>query len=189
MRALSFVAVVCVVLLSLLLSVCKVKLCLAGMVYTEPEQMGWQPLFTSWLCRQEHLANGASEVIQSMAGWLFDPALAFVRQNCTEVVATSDVNLAWASLQLLEAFLTASDPAQLAGRQGAATLQGLVVMAVLWGFGGALSGQVCPLAPAWRCRGKVSRSFWCQVSQTRAGTTSFRSLLAQAALSGRRLLA
>lgn len=72
-----------------------------GMVYVEPEQLGWRPLRDSWIntlpgCLQEH-----SQRLFKLFEWLLDPCIAFVRKNCYESVPTSDINLAQSLMRLL----------------------------------------------------------------------------------------
>jgi dynein heavy chain, axonemal len=120
------------------------------MVYMEPEQMGWEPMFQSWqsknvLC----LAQEHSKMVGDFARWLFTPLLAFVRHNCTEAVPTSDLNLSWATLQLFDAIAISAGKGVLTGCKADAVLQGLFVLATTWSFGGAVDGKVS--AEACRC--------------------------------------
>ena len=113
------------------------------MVYTEPQQLGWAPMFESWLLQQqETLGVAGSELVTIMAAWLFDPLLAFVRKNCNEAVPTADINLPWAALQLLDSMLRLSPTEQLTGRSAPAHIQAVMIMSLVWSFGGAVSTMV-----------------------------------------------
>eukprot|EP01041_Mallomonas_annulata_P000989 gene989-1935_t len=94
-----------------------------GMIYMEPEQLGWQPILTSWLethkkqgkfCGREIELGvkslGISEVdalhVQSLFDWLAEPCLCFVRKEVLEMSPTVDSSLIMALLNLMEALLT-----------------------------------------------------------------------------------
>ncbi|XP_053545345.1 dynein axonemal heavy chain 12 [Bombina bombina] len=66
-----------------------------GMIYLEPQQLGWMPLVQSWLYTlpqalraKEHLA-----LLDGLFQWLIQPSLRFLRKQCKELVSTSDSNV------------------------------------------------------------------------------------------------
>nr|DBA18657.1 TPA: hypothetical protein GDO54_016881 [Pyxicephalus adspersus] len=75
-----------------------------GMIYLEPQQLGWEPLVKSWLNTlpdvlktKEHLA-----LLQDLFQWLIPPALRFLRKQCKELVATSNSNVVISLTRLFE---------------------------------------------------------------------------------------
>lgn len=100
-----------------------------GMIYLEPEQLGWKPLLAAWLekncdggqfasCKTENttLTAGDDDIglqlneydashIQGLFDWLVEPCLCFVRRDATEMSPTVDSNLVMSLLNILEALL------------------------------------------------------------------------------------
>ena len=93
-----------------------------GMIYLEPERLGWKPLLDSWI--QSNLKNGKfaanhpaeeqrkmtlypmdQEYIEGLAHWLIDPCLCFVRKEGTEMSPTVDSNLVMSLLSIFECLL------------------------------------------------------------------------------------
>jgi hypothetical protein len=123
------------------------------MVYTEPDLLGWRPLFQSWLCSSTPLLGQDRTIAMTeLSEWLFDPMLAFVRRNCVEAVPTADINLPWAALQIFESLLSGMSPDVLVGCHGPAALQGMMVFSMIWSFGGAIDVKVCVPRMIGRCR-------------------------------------
>lgn len=61
-----------------------------GMVYMEPEQMGWRPLFDAWIKTLDYLNSPDIDEIQGLVDWTLDHALLFIRKKCSEVSPTMD---------------------------------------------------------------------------------------------------
>lgn len=92
-----------------------------GMIYLEPEQLGWRPLLTSWLEKNTKngkfytendeiahkliLTNSDVDLIQGLFGWLLEPCLCFVRKEVIEMSPTVDANLVTSLLNILEALI------------------------------------------------------------------------------------
>jgi dynein heavy chain len=93
-----------------------------GMIYMEPEKLGWKPLLEAWL---EKWAKSGRFVknrlegdirlnlflidiahIQGLFDWLVEPCLCFVRKNVHEMCPTVDSNLISSLLGLFEALLS-----------------------------------------------------------------------------------
>jgi hypothetical protein len=87
----------------------------------------------AWTQQQQRTAGGclplsAGEAgrrrVQLLAGWLIEPCTAFLRHNCSELIATSDIALVVSLLRLLDSQLDAframdAPPAAAAGKGGA----------------------------------------------------------------------
>ena len=92
-----------------------------GMVYMEPERLGWKPILSSWLQKwhvtgkfnankTEHdvqlsLYDGDIAHVQALFDWLVDPALCFVRKEVSEMCPTVDSNLVTSLLGIMESML------------------------------------------------------------------------------------
>lgn len=53
-----------------------------GMVYMEPEQMGWQPLFLSWINTLDYLQQVDRDEVVQLFNWAVDHSLYFIRKKC-----------------------------------------------------------------------------------------------------------
>lgn len=93
-----------------------------GMIYMEPEKLGWKPVLSAWI--QSFLKDGmfnkpteGSETaftlytgdvnhIQGLFDWLVEPCLSFVRKEMVEMSPTVDTNLIKSLLNIFESMLT-----------------------------------------------------------------------------------
>lgn len=124
------------------------------MIYLEPEQMGWRPLFQSWLkTLPPSLATSDTTLITDLAEWLFDPVIAFIRRNCTEVMPTADINLVDSCLRLFDSCLDEFRGDKAVTSVTNKVLQGHFVFSLTWSVCASVDPQVClvlPCAPSCR---------------------------------------
>lgn len=60
-----------------------------GMVYMEPHQMGWKPLFNSWKnTLPENFGEDYLKVITELVEVVVQPCIDFIRQECHETTPT-----------------------------------------------------------------------------------------------------
>ncbi|KAJ3333612.1 Dynein heavy chain 7, axonemal [Blyttiomyces sp. JEL0837] len=64
-----------------------------GMVYLEPERMGWKPLVQSWLEGLDFIPLEIIKFLFQLFDTLVTPCLQFVRRECKELSPTSDIGL------------------------------------------------------------------------------------------------
>ena len=95
-----------------------------GMIYMEPEKLGWKPVFEAWLQKWNNdglfkknrkdtdlkLNLFPTDIahIQGLFDWMTEPALCFVRKHVVEMCPTVDTNLITSLLGILEALLAQS---------------------------------------------------------------------------------
>ncbi|OQR93149.1 dynein heavy chain [Achlya hypogyna] len=122
-----------------------------GMIYMEPEQLGWQPLVDSWLDRSAAPADAESKrlvltddqraTLRSLTAWLVDPCIAFVRKELVELTPTVDANLVQSLLHILEAELLQIKPTDVGTKKGLMHLESLFLFALLWSVGCTASSE------------------------------------------------
>lgn len=78
-----------------------------GVVYMTPEDLGWMPYVTTWLCTLEKVVGAKKELLARVKTnfEVFDAGLAFLRKSCTEPVKTVDINIATSFCKLFECLL------------------------------------------------------------------------------------
>ncbi|KYN33583.1 Dynein heavy chain 3, axonemal [Trachymyrmex septentrionalis] len=65
-----------------------------GMIYMEPSQLGWQPIFESYKkYLKEKLLFEQYELIVELIEWLTEPILRFIRYNCKTFIDTSEIHM------------------------------------------------------------------------------------------------
>jgi dynein heavy chain len=92
-----------------------------GMVYMEPEQLGWQCILDSWLEKfsdEHHVAEGEEgrlafyltkadrDLIAVLFEWLAEPCMAFLRRELTEMAPSVDAQLMTGVMSLMEVLLS-----------------------------------------------------------------------------------
>jgi dynein heavy chain len=82
-----------------------------GMVYMEPESLGYQPLIDSWVDKLPQTLVEKSKTFKILIKKLFDdyigPCLTFIRKNAKEVVTSTNNNLAQSLMRILDCYLAA----------------------------------------------------------------------------------
>ena len=77
-----------------------------GMVYYEPHQMGLYPSLSSWLnTLPQTVSQHDKEMIESLFKWLVPPALKYLRRELKEVSPSSDIQMGWACLKMIDSLM------------------------------------------------------------------------------------
>ncbi|GFR44543.1 hypothetical protein Agub_g5814 [Astrephomene gubernaculifera] len=111
-----------------------------GMVYVEPQQLGWRPLRDSWMATlPPTLSDEAKAHLLTLSEWLVDPCVAFVRKNCRELVPTADISLPHSLMHIMTSMMDEMrDPKQIAlmgVREVMKQLDGMFVFSLIWSVG------------------------------------------------------
>jgi dynein heavy chain len=108
-----------------------------GMIFLEPELMGWQPLFRSWMNElpedfTEEITTGISELVH----WMVPPVIEFVREHAKETTPTQDQNLARSCLRIFRILLKMFDEdktkMELPLKEIMAIIDGSFMFSIIW---------------------------------------------------------
>lgn len=65
-----------------------------GMIYMEPSQLGWMPIFESYKKHlKEKLLHEQYELVIELVEWLTEPILQFIRQHCKTFIDMSEIHM------------------------------------------------------------------------------------------------
>ncbi|KAJ3328189.1 Dynein heavy chain 7, axonemal [Blyttiomyces sp. JEL0837] len=118
-----------------------------GMIYMEPNGLGWRPIMTSWL---KNLPPGlkpeAKQLVETLFDWIVPPCLDFIRTDCRELVTTSEINMAVALMNLMSCQLdefTAEGKTTEEVPQNIANLwiTSIFIFSSVWSLGGTIDGD------------------------------------------------
>ncbi|KAJ3106842.1 Dynein heavy chain 7, axonemal [Phlyctochytrium planicorne] len=116
-----------------------------GMVYLEPERMGWKPLVQSWLEGLEFLPLDHIRFLFQLFDSLVTPSLQFVRRECKELSPTTDIGLVNSLVRLLDSLLDDvrdAKPEEIAGNPVIfQRLESRFVFSLVWSIGGSIDAQ------------------------------------------------
>nr|XP_008166211.1 dynein axonemal heavy chain 12 isoform X1 [Chrysemys picta bellii] len=109
-----------------------------GMIYLEPLQLGWMPLVTSWLnslpepLRQKE----QQDLLQELFNWLIPPALRFRKQQCKELVPTSNSNAVVSLTRLFEMLLCQTVQQDPTNKNIRTWIMACFAFSMVWSIGG-----------------------------------------------------
>ncbi|KAG7245081.1 hypothetical protein INR49_023647, partial [Caranx melampygus] len=118
-----------------------------GMIYMEPQQLGWTPLRDSYMSTlPESLSTEHRELIMDLFDWLVQPCLDFIDSECRFVVQTSPIHLANSLMKLYSCLMdeisaSGTSGTEMSSQQITLWLQGLFLFAVVWTLGGTITGD------------------------------------------------
>uniref|UniRef100_A0A4W6EFX0 Dynein axonemal heavy chain 3 n=1 Tax=Lates calcarifer TaxID=8187 RepID=A0A4W6EFX0_LATCA len=96
-----------------------------GMIYLEPQQLGWTPFRDSYMnTLPESLSTEHRELIVDLFDWLVQPCLDFIDRECHEISASGTEGAQSMSSQQITMWL-----------------QGLFLFAIVWTVGGTITGD------------------------------------------------
>lgn len=116
-----------------------------GMIYLEPDLMGWAPLMTSWLnTLPASMKIDQKQLLKSLFEWIVPATLEYTSVNSREIVATSYQSMVYALMNLiacqLDAFLQ-QDIEMLSTETQAIWISSAFIFACIWSLGGTLDGK------------------------------------------------
>ncbi|KAI8825240.1 dynein heavy chain and region D6 of dynein motor-domain-containing protein [Fimicolochytrium jonesii] len=119
-----------------------------GMIYMEPDALGWRPLMLSWLATlPSSMGPEQKLLLESLFDWMVPPCLEFVRKECKEFVSVSYINLAVTLMNLIscqiDEFGTEQKPiAEIIPPNIAGLwLHCVFLFSAVWALGGSIDGD------------------------------------------------
>uniref|UniRef100_A0A803V5S6 Dynein axonemal heavy chain 3 n=1 Tax=Ficedula albicollis TaxID=59894 RepID=A0A803V5S6_FICAL len=111
-----------------------------GMIYMDPQQLGWKPLKDSYLkTLPPNLQEEHRELVNSLFMWLVEPCLDFIDHHCKVMVKTSSLHLTYSLMKLYSSLL--EDSEIMSAQQITSWLQSLFLFAVVWTIGGNIDAN------------------------------------------------
>ncbi|XP_018046945.1 PREDICTED: dynein heavy chain 3, axonemal [Atta colombica] len=100
-----------------------------GMIYMEPSQLGWQPIFESYKkYLKKKLLFEQYELIVELIDWLIEPILHFIRHNCKTFIDTSEIHMFLSFTRVFSMML--ADETQVS----TVWLQCVLLFSIVWGI-------------------------------------------------------
>ncbi|KAI8927547.1 dynein heavy chain and region D6 of dynein motor-domain-containing protein [Entophlyctis helioformis] len=118
-----------------------------GMIYMEPDSLGWRPLMQSWLNTLPHgVKPDHKSLILTLFDWVVPPCLEFVNTSCREMVGTSNINMAVALMNLITCQLDDFSADQKTIDEIPPNIQvvwmvSFFLFSCIWSLGGTLDGR------------------------------------------------
>ncbi|NXU08026.1 DYH3 protein, partial [Pardalotus punctatus] len=123
-----------------------------GMIYMDPQQLGWKPLKDSYLkTLPPNLEEEHRQLVNDLFLWLVEPCLDFIHHHCKVMVKTSSIHLSYSLMKLYIKFKICvldeikesdeEDSESLSSQQITSWLQGLFLFALVWTIGGIMDAD------------------------------------------------
>ncbi|CAG0892989.1 unnamed protein product, partial [Cyprideis torosa] len=122
-----------------------------GMIYLEPRNLGWRPLFDSWLTTLDSKwATKATPLLVAMVDWTLAPMLEFLKRYGREIIPSIEANVVQSFLDLIQMTLDTAVKSALDSREAKerdfmkhlrAWTQAAVLQALPWSVGALLDNE------------------------------------------------
>jgi dynein heavy chain len=107
-----------------------------GMIYAEPESLGWQPLLKSWLVSlPDSLQGDHAVLIKALFDWLVPPLLVFVHKQLRQLIPTSDSNLVSSLMKLFQIMMKEDEENQLDQKYMKPWITSCFQFSIVWSLG------------------------------------------------------
>ncbi|KAI8904079.1 dynein heavy chain and region D6 of dynein motor-domain-containing protein [Gorgonomyces haynaldii] len=116
-----------------------------GMIYLEPDALGWSPIMESWINKlPEGVKIEQKQLLQTLFKWVVGPCLEFLQENCREVVPTSSINMAYSLMNLMTCQMdpfTQPDLDKIASNIQNIWLVNSFIFSSIWSLGGTIDSK------------------------------------------------
>ncbi|KAJ3373477.1 Dynein heavy chain 3, axonemal [Kappamyces sp. JEL0680] len=120
-----------------------------GMIYMEPDAIGWRPMMECWI-KTLPLSDNQKTLVSQLFDWVVPPCLEFVATSCKEIVATTPINMAVSLMNLMfcQFDVFAGSQKELEDVNGPMQNMWIVcsfIFGCVWSLGGTLDQKSRPL--------------------------------------------
>ncbi|XP_025972035.2 dynein axonemal heavy chain 3 [Dromaius novaehollandiae] len=119
-----------------------------GMIYMDPQQLGWKPLKDSYMdTLPTNLQKEHRELVNDMFMWLIQPCLDFIHLHCKVIVQTSSIHLTYSMMKLYTCLFdeikksNEEEEESMSSQQIFLWLQGLFLFALVWTVAGTIDAD------------------------------------------------
>ncbi|XP_009068409.1 PREDICTED: dynein heavy chain 3, axonemal [Acanthisitta chloris] len=116
-----------------------------GMIYMDPQQLGWTPLKDSYMeTLPPNLQEEHRELVNDLFMWLVQPCVDFIHLHCKAIVQTSSIHLSYSLMKLYTCLLDEiTQPKEgqketMSSQDITLWLQSLFLFALVWTVGGII---------------------------------------------------
>lgn len=113
-----------------------------GMIYLEPNSLGWQPMFQSWLNSLPPILSADNRAfIEALFAWIVPPSLRVVRKRCKEIIPSQDHNLIRSLMYFFEMLLKeeVSPESESDNKNIKIHIQGVFLFSIIWSIGATVN--------------------------------------------------
>ncbi|KAJ3206419.1 Dynein heavy chain 7, axonemal [Entophlyctis luteolus] len=123
-----------------------------GMIYMEPNGLGWRAVVASWIkTLPKSFSAEMIDLVTKLFDWIVPPSLEFVKMECRELLATSDINMAYSLMNLMscqiDEFVAIADLPKVPDDQiipprvANVWITTAFIFSSVWSLGGTLDGE------------------------------------------------
>ena len=116
-----------------------------GMVYMEPDRIGWRSLMLSWVNQISYFDDKTLKMIQGLFSHFVPLLLPFVRRECRELSPSTDIGLVNSLIRLIDCHLYTykeKTPKENAKNQDTSCcVQSWFIFSIVWSIGGGLDSN------------------------------------------------
>lgn len=110
-----------------------------GMIYIEPQSIGWKPYILSHISKKQ-MYNKHEKIMYSLLSWSLDACLQFVHLNCSMTINVGELHLVTSTLSLFEIYLLEACNEQLERKENLDHFviwsQAALILSLVWVLGG-----------------------------------------------------
>lgn len=115
-----------------------------GMIYMEPDTLGWRPIMVSWLDTLPSAFDSESRsLIEALFDWIVPQTLQFVKKQCKEYVPTPTINMVSTLMNLMSCQFDEleSSKEEIPKTTVTTWIHNIFVFSTIWSLGGVIDGE------------------------------------------------
>ncbi|XP_055472779.1 dynein axonemal heavy chain 7, partial [Psammomys obesus] len=117
-----------------------------GMIYMEPQMLGWRPLMMSWLnTLPQSITVIQKEFIEGLFDRMVPVSVEFIRRHTKELSPTSDTNLVRSLMNLIDCFIDdfgdENKQKERSDRESFSLIEGIFLFSLIWSIGASCTAD------------------------------------------------